>query len=354
MGINLRKGLLIMIATYGEIMLRISPSNKGEKLIQTKNFTIEPGGSESNVAIALANLGNRVTFITKIPDNALGQKILQYLREFNVDTSYIVFSKDRIGLYWTENGVGHRASNVIYDRSDSAISKLEFLEIDKTLFDLGINWFHVSGITPAISEISYRTLTQVLNHLDKRCQISVDLNYRSKLWNWVDGKSEIHRVMSEICKNTILLTGNETDFQNSLGYCTENTLSADIYSNIAQEAFSKSKNLRYLAISIRESHSASENTWSGMLFCKENGKLNCYRSPKFFLTDIVDRVGTGDSFTGGIIHGLNNFSNDYQRIIEFAVAHSVLNHSIIGDASYFFPEDVEHLIATKGSGRIIR
>jgi len=343
-----------MIATYGEIMLRISPGNKGERLIQANHFRIEPGGSESNVAISLANLGNRVTFITKIPDNTLGQKVLQYLRGFNVDTSYIVHSKDRIGLYWTENGIGHRASDVIYDRSDSAVSKLGFTEIDDHFFDLSIKRFHVSGITPAISETSYRTLAQVLNRLDKKCQVSVDLNYRSKLWNWVEEKSEIHSVMSDICKNATLLTGNETDFQDSLGYGDVAKSSTDNYLAIAQEAFSRNENLKHVAISIRESHSASENSWSGILFCKINGKVTSFCSQKFLLKDIVDRVGTGDSFTGGIIHGMHNFSNDYQRIIEFAVAHSVLNHSIIGDASYFSSDDVEHLIATKGSGRIIR
>jgi len=345
-----------MIATYGEIMLRISPAEKGERLIQATNFKIEPGGSESNVAISLANLGNKVLFVTKIPENPLGHKILKYLKSFNVDTSLIISSPNRIGLYWTEDGVGPRASEVIYDRSYSAFSQIEFHEIDKNLFNSDITWFHVSGITPAISKTSYETLISVFNRLEKRCHISVDLNFRGKLWNWIDGKSKtkIHKIMHAICDNAILLTGNETDFQNSLGYCEEDIPSSEKYSKVAQEAFNEFHKLKYLAVSIRQSRSASENIWSGMLFCKENGRLEYYSSVEYFITDIIDRVGTGDSFTGGLIHGLNNFGNNYQRIIDFATALSALNHSIRGDASQFTSDDIKHLIATKGSGRIIR
>ena len=341
-----------MICAFGEIMLRISPCDKGEKIISATNFRIEPGGSESNVAIALSNLGNKVCFLTKLPDNPLGSKILKHLRSFNVDTSFVTQGDVRLGVYWTENGVSVRPSNVVYDRELSAFSSMEFKEINSDIFGPDIKWFHVSGITPAISEKTCDLLMEILNSLSVETKVSVDLNFRGKLWNWLrdDSEKNVHKIMRDICTRAYLITGNETDFQDTLGYDLD---SDGQYSEIGERAFQEFKNLKYIGISHRLSYSASVNTWSGFLFCKMEGIIKTFSSRKYELTDIVDRVGTGDSFTAGIIHGLLNCGNDFQRVIDLAAAISALNHTTRGDASGFNIEEVEQVMKSS-SGRIIR
>ena len=341
-----------MICAFGEIMLRISPCDKGEKIISATNFRIEPGGSESNVAIALSNLGNKVCFLTKLPDNPLGNKILKHLRSFNVDTSFVTRGDVRLGLYWTENGVSVRPSNVVYDRELSAFSLMELKEINSDIFGPNIEWFHVSGITPAISEKTCALLMEILNSLSVETKVSVDLNFRGKLWNWLSGDSEknVHKIMRDICTRAYLITGNETDFQDTLGY---NLNSEGQYSEIGERAFLEFMNLKYIGISHRQSYSASVNTWSGFLFCKMEDITKTFFSRKYEINDIVDRVGTGDSFTAGLIHGLLNYGNDFQRIVDMAAAISALNHTTRGDASEFNIKEVEHVMKSS-SGRIIR
>lgn len=345
-----------MIVTFGEIMLRISPVDTSERIGGADRFLVEPGGSESNVAVALANLGNHVSFITKIPDNPLGQKVLRYLRNFNVDTSLIQMGGERIGIYWTENGIGVRASEVIYDRKDSAFSMLRFKEIEKTLSRLPVKWFHVSGITPAVSEETFKLLLRVLNALSPETKISVDLNYRAKLWDWISGKSKgtIARLMKKVCEKAFLITANETDFQEALGYKANAGDETDRCRQMAQRAFGEFKVLRHVAISNRRSVSASENQWSGMLFCTAKNKMKEFSSMRYTITPIVDRVGTGDSFTAGIIHGLLHYGGRYQHTVDFAVALSALNHTTRGDASQFSEKEVEHMMKTFGNGRILR
>ena len=341
-----------MICTFGEIMLRISPCEKGEKIVSATNFGIEPGGSESNVAIALSNLGNKVCFLTKLPDNPLGNKILKHLRSFNVDTSFVVQGDVRLGLYWTENGVSIRPTNVLYDRELSAFSSMDLKEINSDIFGSDNEWFHVSGITPAISEKTCALLMEILNSLSVETKVSVDLNFRGKLWNWLSNDSEknVYKIMKDVCDRAFLITGNETDFQDSLGY----DLNRDgQYSEIGERAFHEFKNLKYIGISHRQSHSASVNTWSGFLFCRQEDAISTFSSRKYEITDIVDRVGTGDSFTAGIIHGLLNYGNDFQRIVDMAAAISALNHTTRGDASEFNIKEVEHVMKSS-SGRIIR
>jgi len=342
-----------MICAFGEIMLRISPCDKGEKLISATNFRIEPGGSESNVAIALSNLENKVCFLTKLSHGPLGNKILKYLKSFNVDTSYIIRGDVRSGLYWTENGVSVRPSNVIYDRELSAFSLMESNEINSDIFGPEIEWFHVSGITPAISEKSCTLLMETLNSLSAETKVSVDLNYRGKLWNWLSNDSErnVHKIMKDVCDRAFLITGNETDFQDSLGYDLNGE---GQYSEIGERAFQEFKDLKYIGISHRQSHSASVNTWSGFLFCRLEDTISTFSSRKYEITDIIDRVGTGDSFTAGIIHGLLNHGNDFQYVIELASALSALNHTTRGDTSEFNLEEVEQVMKSGSSGRIIR
>lgn len=339
------------IYTFGEIMLRISPYDKGMRIAHAETFRIEPGGSESNVAISLANLGHKVSFISKIGDDAAKGLILRYLRKYNVDTSNVAVGGKRTGVYWTENGIGIRASNVFYDREDSAFSVPGVREFAWEKINKDACWFHVSGVTPAISEIACKNTLSALDLLGSDVKISVDLNYRSKLWNWA-GKNragEIKGKMGKICSRAYLITANETDFQSIFGYS-----GADPYRKIAEEFFAANKGLRFIAVSLRTSHSASDNDWSGILFARTDRKVSYFTGPKFKLTNIVDRIGTGDSFTGGIIHGLLSFKGDLQRSIDFAAALSALNHTVVGDASQFVEDDVEQVLAGGGMGRILR
>ncbi len=339
------------IYTFGEIMLRISPYHTGERIAQAETFRIEPGGSESNVAISLANLGHKVSFISKIGNGAAKAMILRYLRKYNVDTSNVIIGGKRTGVYWTENGIGIRASNVLYDREDSAFSVPGVREFAWEKINKDACWFHVSGVTPAISEIACKNTLSALDLLGADVKISVDLNYRSKLWNWAgrNRANEMKDKMGKICSKAYLITANETDFQEIFGYS-----GADTYGKIAEEFFAANKSLRFIAVSLRTSHSASDNDWSGILFARTGNKVSYFTGPKFKLTNIVDRIGTGDSFTGGIIHGLLTFKGDLQRSIDFAAALSALNHTVIGDASQFEEGDVDQVLAGRGMGRILR
>lgn len=339
------------IVTFGEIMLRISPSSMGERTIQADTFRIEPGGSESNVAIALSNLGEDAAFMTILPDNELSEIIYRYLRTFNVDTSYIKTGKGRLGVYYTEIGVGPRPSQVIYDRENSAFAKAETCDFDLNRINEECSWFHTSGISPAVSKNAYETLEQIIKNLGKNIRISIDLNFRKKLWDWVPAPrdKDISRIMSNLCSNAYLLTANETDFQDVFGFEGEGE-TAQKYAKIAIKAFEKMPNLQYIAISLRESLSASENNWNGILFLR-NGDY--FISPTFRINNIVDRVGAGDSFAAGVIHGIINIIEP-QRIINFAVALSALKHTVRGDASQFNKNDVEHVLKSGQDGRIIR
>jgi 2-dehydro-3-deoxygluconokinase len=345
------------IVTFGEIMLRISPQDNGKRLIQTNNFRIEPGGSESNVAIALANLGNDVAFLTRLPDNVLKEIILRYLRQYNIDTSYISIGGSRLGIYWTEHGIGPRASKVIYDREKSSFATLEYNDFNWDEIGKDLHWFHTSGISPAVSETVYSVLKKVMADFKDDINISIDLNYRDTLWNWLKkDRYAINEKMFDLCSTSTLITGNETDFQNALGITSKKNSEDKIgfYHDIAEKTFDKMPKLKYLAVSIRDSISASENIWTGILFYKKNNEIRYSKGVEYRLNNIVDRVGAGDSFTGGIIHGIINNQKDPQKIIDFAVTISGLKHTIKGDASQFSINDVQHALDTKGSGRILR
>ncbi len=349
MGKNSKK-----VFTFGEIMLRITPTFEGERIIQASNFTVSPGGSEVNVAIALSLLGTKCGFITKLPDNILAEKIIQFLQKFSVDTSYIVYGGNRLGLYWTETGKNVRPSQVIYDREGSSFSTMSYSNLDWNLIFKNTSWFHVSGITPSISKRAFETMQKVITSLPRNVRLSIDLNYRSKLWNWVSGKRlSVHKAMKKVCADAYLITGNESDFFDSLGIGTGKEYSSEAYKKIAAKCFRIFPKLKYIGISLRKSISASKNDWSGLLFVKEKRKIITYKGPEFKITDIVDRIGTGDSFSAAIIYGLNNREKDLQHIIDFAVGLSALNHSVRGDASQFRVRDVEHLLNNPGS-RIVR
>jgi 2-dehydro-3-deoxygluconokinase len=340
------------ILTFGEIMLRISPLNRSESVFQSETFRIEPGGSEANVAIALANLNEDVAFLTTLPDNILSEKIFRYLRGYNVDTTFIKKSKGRVGLYFTENGIGPRPSFVHYDRKHSTFSQARSSDYDIKSINEGFSWFHTSGITPAVSKRSSETVEEIISMLKNDMNISIDLNYREKLWNWApEPRAEtIKSFMMKLCSDSSLLIGNENDFSDMFGFeTTAGVIDRNEYSEIAKKMFKKMPRLQYLALSLRDSISASENRWSGLLFSKEGS----FNSQVFDINNIVDRVGTGDSFAAGVLYGLINKKTP-QDTIDFAVALSALNHTVRGDASQFRKDDVEHILKAGQSGRIIR
>jgi 2-dehydro-3-deoxygluconokinase len=342
-----------MITTFGELMLRISPKEIGERILQATHFEIRPGGSESNVAIALSNLGEKCAFVTNLPANPLGQKINRQLQQESVDTKFINQTGNRIGMYWTENGTGPRNSFVIYDRDHSALSKAIFQDFDWDLIFAQTKWFHFSGISPAVSESVSQLLKQVVEKIS--CPYSVDLNFRNNLWNWVNKDPEkIKEVMTNLCAKANLIAGNESDFQNIFGLKSSEQNEKDAYTEIAKNCFNIFPKLEYIAISNRKAFSANHNDWNGFLFVK-NDSTFCYEGLTYKLDNIQDRVGTGDSFSAGIIYGLQHQNEmTWQQIIDFAVTLGALNHTTKGDASNFNAQEVFSVAHSKGSGRIIR
>lgn len=341
------------ITTFGEIMLRLSPSEHGERLTQATQFRIEPGGSESNVAIALSNLGQSTRFITRLPINPLSDKILQNLKQFDVDTANIVMGGDKLGIYWTENGIGPRNSFVIYDRDHTSFSEMNIADFDWEIILNDSSWFHFSGISPAISEKVKDVLLDAVSKAN--IPYSVDLNYRSKLWSWVNKDSSlINEYMSLLCQNATLIAGNESDFQDVFDMQVSASSQEELFEQISLNCFEMFPNLKYISISNREAISASSNIWNGLLFVKENNPAK-YTGMKYKLEPIADRVGTGDSFVAGIIYGLlNKHKYTYKEIVDFATTLAALNHTTLGDASRFTAKEVWNVIENNGTGRIIR
>ncbi|MHC1703454.1 MAG: PfkB family carbohydrate kinase [Tenuifilaceae bacterium] len=341
-----------MVTTFGEILLRISPKNIDELITQTTSFRIEPGGSESNVAIALANLGVKTNFVTCLPDNQFSEIVLQHLKQFNVETKYIIKKDGRIGIYWTEIGIGPRSSFVIYDRENSVFSNSQHNNFNWNEILKETEWFHFSGISPGLSQFAANNIKNIIPLIT--VPYSVDLNFREKLWSWVNkDKIRINEIMSSLCDNAFLICGNETDFQNVFGFTSNNENLDKKFEEIALKCFERFRKAKYLAISNRISYSATQNDWSGYLFVQ--GEKSPYKGVTYTIDNIYDRVGTGDSFTAGIIYGLTNSKNyNLQETIDFAVTLSALNHTTRGDSSRFSIKDVQNTLNSKGSGRIIR
>lgn len=337
---------------FGELMLRLTPSRLGVRLSMADTLRMTPGGSEANSAVALSALGSHdVTFLSALPDNPLGKNCLSKLRALGVETVLLPSESHRMGLYWLDIGNGPRASDVHYDRANSAFDLINPEAIGKA--HLACDWFHSSGITPAISNRTCRGLLRILELLPEKVTFSLDLNYRSKLWEWADPKG-MKEVYEELTQRALLLTGNETDFQTCLGLKGKGNSPEDVYSAISESAFSKYQRLRFLAVSLREAKSATRNTWSGMLFVRNQGSIKKFVSSRIHIDAIIDRLGTGDSFTAGIIHGLNTFGENYERTINFAVMLSALKHSIYGDFASFTEEEVLKNLEKSGTGIIER
>jgi len=337
--------------TFGEIMLRLKAPG-AEKLFQSPALEATFGGGEANVAVGLARLGLDVAFVSAIPANLVGDACIGELRRHGVDTSKIVRRGDRLGIYFLEPGANQRPSKVIYDRSHSAMAEMSPGEIDwDKVFD-GASWFHISGITPAISQsASELSLEAVKKAKENGVTVSCDLNFRKKLWKY--GKTA-PEVMGELVKYVDVAVGNEEDCQKSLGIKLDvdvesGKLDVAKYQDLTARVLQTYPNLRKIGVTMRESYSADHNGWSAVL----NNGSETLVSRHYEVRDIVDRVGTGDTFAAGLIYGINNLGSD-QEALEFAVAAAGLMHSIPGDLPLISVSDVTALAGGEASGRVQR
>lgn len=341
------------IATFGEIMLRLSPPNF-QRFSQARSFDAIFGGGEANVAVSLANFGLSVDYITKLPNNDIGNACINYIRQFGVNTEKIVRGGSRVGIYFLEMGSSVRASKVIYDRAHSAISAAKVEDFDWEKIFKDVNWFHWTGITPAISQsLANICLEACKVAKSKGVAISCDLNYRSKLWKYGKEPSE---VMPELVKFCDVAIGNEEDADKVLGIkapetdVTSGRLNAENYSYVVEEIVKQYPNLKKVAITLRGSISASYNTWFAILY--DGNEM--FVSPKYDINPIIDRVGGGDSFMAGLIYGLITYKEDLQSSLDFAVAASCLKHTIIGDFNLVSIDEVLKLMGGDTSGRVSR
>lgn len=338
------------IVTMGEIMLRLSTPGF-TRFVQADSFDVCYGGGEANVALSLANYGHEAYFVSKVPANEIGQSAVNSLREFGIHTEHIVRGGERLGIYYLETGASMRPSKVIYDRAHSAIAEAEPSDFDFDAIFEGKDWFHFTGITPAISEKGEK-LTRLACEAAKRhgLTISCDLNFRKKLWS----SEKAISVMTSLMPYVDVLIGNEEDCEKCLGFKAEKTDVTKGELNLGgyQDVFTKLKEkfgFRYMATSLRESYSASDNGWSALIY---DGK-DFYHSRQYDIR-LVDRVGGGDSFSAGLIHGLIAYSGDEKKALEFAVAASALKQTIPGDANHVSREEVETLMNGDASGRVQR
>lgn len=337
------------VVTFGEVMLRLAPENY-LRFVQSEKYEATFGGAEANVAVSLANYGVDAAFVTKLPAHEIGQAAVNSLRKFGVDTTKIVRGGDRVGIYYCEKGASQRPSKVIYDRAYSSIAtaKKEDFDWDK-IFD-GVEWFHFTGITPALlDETAEITLEACKKAKEKGITISCDLNFRKKLWS----KEKAGKVMGEVCKYVDYCIANEEDAKDVFGIEADNTdintgkLDRNGYISVAKK-LTERFNFKGVAITLRESLSANDNNWSAMLYTNGEAVFS-----KKYAMHIVDRVGGGDSFGGGLIYSLLN-GYDAQKAIEFAVAASCLKHSIEGDYNMVSVSEVEALAKGNASGRVQR
>ena len=340
------------VVTMGEIMLRLStPGN--EKFIQADQFDVCYGGGEANVAVSLANYGHETSFVTRVPKNEIGECAVAALRKHNVDTSNIAYGGDRLGIYFLETGAAMRASKVVYDRAHSAIAEASVEDFDFDKIFEGADWFHFTGITPAVSDKAAEVTKAALQAAKaKGITVSVDLNFRKKLWS----SEKAQKVMTDLMQYVDVCIGNEEDAEKVLGFKPGNTdvTSGDLelagYEDIFKQMVAKF-NFKYVISSLRESYSASDNGWSACIYSSETGEF--YHSRKYRVTPIVDRVGGGDSFAGGVICGLVD-GKDFKSALEFGVAASALKHTIPGDFNLVSRSEVDALCAGDGSGRVQR
>lgn len=339
------------VVTFGELMLRLQPYNY-LRFVQADSFEATFGGGEANVAVSLANYGIDVDFVTKLPSHSIGQMAVNSLRKYGVGTDKITRGGERVGIYFLEKGASQRGSVCIYDRAHSAIQEACASDFNwEEIFD-GVEWFHFTGITPALGQNCVDLCIEACKAAKKAgVKISCDLNYRGKLWT----RAEARVAMTKICEYVDVCISNEEDAKDVFGIEAENTdinsgkLNKEGYKSVAKQLADKF-HFEKVAITLRESISAFDNDWSAMLY-DVNSDEYCFS--KLYHLHIIDRVGGGDSFGGGLIYSLLNDKNT-QDSIEFAVAASALKHSIEGDYNMVTVNEVEKLCGGNGSGRVQR
>ena len=339
------------VVTFGEVMLRLK-SPGVERLFQSPSLEASFGGAEANVAVSLTQFGVPVSFVSAIPANPIGDACLGELRKFGVDTSRVRRQGSRLGIYFLEAGANQRPSKVVYDRSGSAMAAAKPGDFDWDVVLDGASWFHLTGVTPAISQSAADlAIDGARRAREKGITVSCDYNYRKNLWKY--GKSAPD-VMRELVRHVHVGIANEEDCQEALGIeldvdVASGSLATDRYRALAARVLEEFPNLDKQVITLRESHSADRNGWSAVL---HNGK-DFLVSRRYDITDIVDRVGAGDSFGAGLIYGLHAYADD-ARALEFAAAASCLKHSILGDFNRVSVSEVEALVAGEASGRVQR
>lgn len=339
------------VLTFGEIMLRLRAPGH-ERFFQSSSMEATFGGGEANVAVSLANYGMDTEFFTVLPDNAIGDACVQELRRFGVGTKKIQRGEGRMGIYFLENGANQLPSRVVYDRAGSAIALAGPGDVDWEGIFEGVDWFHITGITPAVSESAMKlSLEAVERAKGKGITVSCDLNYRKNLWKYGKKAAE---VMQKLAEYVDIAIANEEDVQKSLEIRADvdvesGELDREKYRRLGSRVLEAYPEMKMIAITLRESRSADWNGWSACL----NDREKFYVSKKYEIRDIIDRVGGGDSFAGGLIYGLNHYE-DRQSALEFAAAAGCLKHSIIGDFNRVGVPDVEKLMGGDGTGRVQR
>jgi 2-dehydro-3-deoxygluconokinase len=340
------------VVTFGEIMLRLAiPAHL--RFHQAELLEATFGGGEANVAVSLANYGIPVTYVTKLPNNDIGDAAIKTLRKYNVDTNEILFGGDRIGIYFLETGAVSRGSKVVYDRAHSALAEIRKGEVKWENILKDATWFHWTGITPAISQGAADVCLEAIQIASRLgVTVSCDLNYRKNLWKYGKTAGE---VMPELVKGSDIILGNEEDAEKVFGIraaetdVTQGIIEVDAYEKVASELMIRFPKAEKVIITLRGSINADHNTWSGVLW---NGR-QLLKAPTYDITHIVDRVGGGDSFMGGLIYGLQRYQDD-QKALNFAVAASCLKHTIKGDFNQVTVGEVEKLMSGDASGRVSR
>ncbi len=343
------------VVTFGEIMLRLAPPGH-LRFSQATSFEVVYGGGESNVAVSLANYGVPVDFVTRLPRNDIGECALLELRKRGVNTTHIIYGGQRLGIYFLETGAVSRGSKVTYDRAHSAMAEIEPGMIDWPRVFEGAGWFHWTGITPAISQGAADACLEAVQVASKLgLTVSTDLNYRAKLWQYGVSSESIMTQLTSYCD---IILGNEEDAEKHFGIkpagldvtTQGHQVEAAAFLSVCRQMMKKFPRAKKVITTLRGSLSASHNTWAGVLY---DGK-KLYESAQYQITHIVDRVGGGDAFMGGLIYGLLKYPNNDQQALDFAVAASCLKHTIKGDANLVTVDEVEKLMGGDASGRVVR
>lgn len=343
------------VVTFGEIMLRLATPDY-LRFNQAQQFNASFGGGEANVAVSLANYGVRADFVTRLPKNDIARACVMDLRKYGVETDHIVYGGDRLGIYFLETGAVARASKVVYDRAHSSIAEIEPGMIDWDAVFEGASWFHWTGITPAISQGAADVCLEAIRKAnEKGVTVSCDLNFRKNLWKYGKSAADVMPALVEGCD---IILGNEEDCEKVFGIRPENfdvtatggKVDAAQFESVCRQMQARFPRAAKVIVTLRGAVNANHNTWGGVLYAAET----LYASRRYDITHIVDRVGGGDSFMGGLIYGLLTYPDDDQKALDFAVAASCLKHTVYGDFNQVTVEEVEKLMSGDASGRVSR